>query len=193
MALLILGMVVFFGIHLLPSMPRRRHKLVKLLGEKTYKIIYGAIAFLGLVMIIWGYARTYHAPIVLFDMPLALRHVTMLLVLISFIFFVSARLKGYLRYWARHPQLLAVKLWAFGHLLVKAGDLAGLLLFGGFLAWAIFLRISAKKREQFGLLKTRNFEPNWVNDVIAVVIAVALYAAFAFYLHKVLIGVPLIH
>ncbi len=193
MALLILGMLVFFGIHLLPSLPRKRHKLIKLLGEKGYKITYGLIAFVGLVLIIWGYASTYNNPVVLFDMPLALRHITMLLVLFSFIFLVAARLKGYLRYWMRHPQLLAVKLWAFGHLLVKGGDLAGLLLFGGFLAWAIFARISAKKREQFGLIKTRNFEPNWLNDVIAVVVGGLLYAAFAFYLHKVLIGVPLLH
>lgn len=193
MALMIFGMVVFFGIHLLPSMPRKRHKLIKRLGETGYRIFYGLISLSGLVLIIWGYARTYNDPVVLFDVPLALRHVTMLLVLISFIMLVSANFKGYLRYWTRHPTLLAVKLWAFGHLLVKGGVLSGLLLFGGFLAWAVFARISAKKREQFGLIRTRDFEPNWLNDVIAVGIGLALYFAFAFYLHKLLIGVPLLN
>lgn len=193
MALLLIGMAVFLGIHLLPSLPRKRHKLMKLFGETTYKAAYGIIALSGLVLIVWGYARTYNDPIVLFDMPLALRHVTMLLVFVSFIMFVSARLKGYIRYWVRHPLLLAVKLWAFGHLLVKGGDVAGLVLFGGFLAWAVFLRISAKKREQVGLIKTRNFEPNWLNDLIALVVGTLIYLAFAFYLHKWLIGVPLIH
>ena len=193
MGLLILGLVLFLGIHLVPALPRKRHKIVKMLGEKSYKLAYAALAFLGLVLIIWGYASVYNDPVVLFDLPLGLRHVTMLLVLIAFILFASARLKGYLRYWTRHPQILSVKLWAFGHLLVKGGDLAGLLLFGGFLAWGIFARISLKKREQFGMVRTRDFEPNWLHDVIAVAIGVGVYLAFAFYLHKVLIGVPLIH
>ncbi len=193
MGILLLGLALFLGIHLVPALPRKRHKLIKMVGEKNYKLIYSITAFLGLILIIWGYARQFNDPVVLFDLPMELRHVTMLFVLVAFILFVSARLKGYIRYWVRHPQLLSVKLWAFGHLLVKGGDLAGLLLFGGFLMWAIFARISVKKREQFGMVKTRDFQPNWVHDVIAVVIGGGLYVAFAFYLHKVLIGVPLIH
>lgn len=192
MGLLILGLVVFLGIHLVPALPRKRHKLVKLLGDQGYKIFYAVTALLGLGLIIWGYAQSLEEPMVLFDLPYGMRHATMALVLLAFIFFASARLKGYLRYWVRHPLILAVKLWAFAHLLVKGGDLAGLLLFGAFLAWAVFARISAKKREAVGLVKTRDFEPNWLHDVIAVVIGVALYLAFAFYLHNVLIGVPLI-
>lgn len=193
MGILLLGLALFLGIHLVPALPRKRHKLIKMVGEKNYKLIYSITAFLGLILIIWGYARQFNDPVVLFDLPMELRHVTMLFVLVAFILFVSARLKGYIRYWVRHPQLLSVKLWAFGHLLVKGGDLAGLLLFGGFLMWAIFARISVKKREQFGMVKTRDFQPKWVHDVIAVVIGGGLYVAFAFYLHKVLIGVPLIH
>ncbi len=193
MGILLLGLALFLGIHLVPALPRKRHKLIKMVGEKNYKLIYSITAFIGLILIIWGYARQFNDPVVLFDLPMELRHVTMLFVLVAFILFVSARLKGYIRYWVRHPQLLSVKLWAFGHLLVKGGDLAGLLLFGGFLMWAIFARISVKKREQFGMVKTRDFQPNWVHDVIAVVIGGGLYVAFAFYLHKVLIGVPLIH
>ena len=193
MGLLLLGMALFLGIHLVPALPRKRYKLVKMVGEKNYKLVYSITAFLGLVLIIWGYASQFNDPVVLFDLPMELRHVTMLLVLIAFILFVSAKLKGHIRYWVRHPQMLAVKLWSFGHLLVKGGDLAGLVLFGGFLLWAIFARISVKKREQFGLVKTRDFQPKWMHDVLAVVIGVGLYAAFAFYLHKILIGVPLIH
>lgn len=192
MGLLILGLVIFLGIHLVPALPRKRHKIVRVLGEKNYKIFYSIVAFVGLVMIIWGYSFRYENPVVLFDLPLGLRHITMVFVLVAFVLFVSARLKGHIRYWTRHPQVLAVKLWAFGHLLVKAGDLAGLLLFGSFLAWGIFARISLKKREQFGLVKTRDFQPNWLHDVIAIGIAVVVYVAFTFYLHKVLFGVPLI-
>ena len=42
-------------------------------------------------------------------------------------------------------MLLAVKLWAVAHLLAN-GTLADVLLFGGFLAWAVADRISVKRR-----------------------------------------------
>jgi len=195
MGLLVAGLIVFLGIHIVSALPRKRHKLMKSLGENNFKIVYSALSFIGLIMIIWGYSRASNVtdPVVLFDLPYGLRHITMLLVYLAFVLFVAANLKGYIGYWTRHPMVLGIKLWAFGHLLVKGGDLAGLLLFGSFLAWGIFARISAKKREQVGLLKTRNFEPNWLHDVIAIAIGTALYFAFALYLHKALIGVPVIN
>ena len=42
-------------------------------------------------------------------------------------------------------MLLAVKFWALAHLLAN-GTLADVLLFGGFLAWAVADRISVKRR-----------------------------------------------
>ena len=45
----------------------------------------------------------------------------------------------------KHPMLAAVKFWAFAHLLSN-GSLADVLLFGGFLAWAVLDRISLKRR-----------------------------------------------
>jgi len=195
MGLLILGLIIFLGVHLVSALPRKRHKLVRTLGEKTFKLVYAVLSLVGLIIIIWGYslASNVSNPVVLFDLPYGLRHITMLLVYLAFVLFISAGMKGYIRYWVRHPMILSVKLWAFGHLLVKGGDLAGLLLFGSFLAWGIFSRISSKKREAVGLLKTRDFEPNWVHDAIAIVVGTALYFAFALYFHKALIGVPVIN
>lgn len=194
MGLMILGLFLFIGIHMVPALPRKKFKIVKVVGAKNYQIIHSVMSFVGLVLIIWGYSSTYNNdPVVLFDLPLGMRHLTMLLVLLSFILFASSHLKGHITYWVRHPMVLGIKLWAVGHLLVKGGDLAGLVLFGSLLAWAIVARISLKKREQFGMVKTRNFEPNWLHDVIAVVAGTAVYLAFAFYLHKLLIGVPIIN
>jgi uncharacterized membrane protein len=192
MWILILGLVLFIGIHLVPALPRKRHKLFRRLGETTYKIVFTAVSLVGLALIIWGYASVSDQDPILFDMPHGLLHLTMLLVLIAFILFASSFFQGYIKYWVRHPQITAVKVWALAHLLVKGGDVAAILLFGSLLAWAVFDRISLKKREQIGLVKTRNFTPKILNDVIAVVLGVAVYLAFMFYLHKFLIGVPIV-
>ncbi len=191
MWVLILGLLLFLGIHLLSALPRKRHKLVRQLGEKKFKLIYSAIALIGLVTIIWGYAIARPVAPVLYEPPFELRHLAMLLVLIAFLLLPAAKLSGNIRYWMRHPQITAVKLWAFAHLLVN-GDLASVLLFGSFLAWGVFDRISLKKREKFGLVRTRDFKPKVIHDIYAVLIGVGLYAAFAYYLHGVLFGQPLL-
>ncbi len=191
MWVLILGLALFLGIHLTTALPRKRHKLVRQLGENKYKLVFSSFAIVGLVLIIIGYAMARPTAMVLYEPPFELRHLAMLLVLISFLMFPAARLSGHIRYWLRHPQITAVKVWAFAHLLVN-GDLASVLLFGSFLAWGVFDRISLKKREQFGLVRTRNFTPKITHDILAVVIGVGLYAAFAFYLHGLLFGQPLL-
>jgi hypothetical protein len=54
--------------------------------------------------------------------------------------------KAWPAYKTRHPQLMAVKIWAVAHLLVN-GDLASIILFGGMLAWAVGSVILINKAE----------------------------------------------
>ena len=143
MWVLILGLALFLGIHLTTALPRKRHKLVRQFGENKYKLLFSIFALAGLVLIVIGYAMARPTAIALYEAPIELRHLAMLLVLISFLMFPAARLSGHIRYWLRHPQITAVKIWAFAHLLVN-GDLASVLLFGSFLAWGVFDRISLK-------------------------------------------------
>ena len=56
MTVLILGLALFLGIHLTTALPRKRHKLVRQLGEKKYKLVFSIFAIVGLVLIIIGYA-----------------------------------------------------------------------------------------------------------------------------------------
>ena len=81
-------------------------------------------------------------------------------------------------------MLAAVKLWAFAHLLAN-GTLADVLLFGGFLAWAVGDRISLKRRQQ--VIQTA--PPGRFNDLLAVVLGLALYAFFVVWAHLRLFGV----
>ena len=83
-------------------------------------------------------------PVVLYTPPTALRHVALLLMLPVFPLLFAAYLPGRIKAIAKHPMLLATKLWAMAHLLAN-GTLADVLLFGGFLAWAVADRISVKR------------------------------------------------
>jgi uncharacterized membrane protein len=85
-------------------------------------------------------------------------------------------------------MLVAVKLWAFSHLLTN-GDLASVLLFGSFLVWAVADRISLKRRGLGGGAVMAK-EPGKFSDIIVILIGLGLYVLFAFKLHVLLIGVP---
>jgi uncharacterized membrane protein len=99
---------------------------------------------------------------------------------------VSAYIPSHIRDRARHPMLLAIKIWAAAHLLAN-GDLLALLLFGSFLAFAVFDRISVKRRA----LAPQAPAQGYAGDAAAVLIGVALWAATLFWLHG-LAGVPLL-
>jgi uncharacterized membrane protein len=108
-----------------------------------------------------------------------------MLMLPVFPLLLAAYLPGAIQAKAKHPMLAAVKLWATAHLLA-AGTLADVLLFGAFLLWAIVDRISLKRRVK---ASPPHAPPSRFNDLIAVVLGLALYALFLLRLHVMLIGV----
>jgi len=188
MNVLIIGLVVFIGCHLLPAFPGARKAIADRLGVNVYRGLFSLVALAGLVLIIWGYgaAREEGSPLV-YDPPLFLRHITHLLMLPVFVLLVSAYAHGRITQIVKHPMVLAVKLWAFAHLLAN-GDLASVLLFGGFLAWAIFDRISLARRQRAGLVTVRGGPAT--NDIIAIVVGLAIYGVLIWKAHTWLIGVP---
>ncbi|QFT69866.1 NnrU protein [Labrenzia sp. THAF35] len=192
MALLIAGLVLFLGIHTLPMFPATRNGLVSRLGETPYKGLYTLLSFVGLGLIVYGYGvARFEGPPVLYDPPFWLRHVTMLFMVPVFIFLVAAYVPSRIKTVLKHPMLVAVKLWALAHLLAN-GDLASVLLFGGFLAWAVADRISVKRRGpgagQIGALATA--KPGKYSDFVVILFGLVLYGLFAWKLHALLIGVP---
>ena len=86
-------------------------------------------------------------------------------------------------------MLAGVKLWAAAHLLAN-GDLGSIILFGSFLAWAVFDRISLKHRADAGAAPIP--VGGIGNDLIAVAVGAVAYLALAFVFHPVVIGVPVI-
>ena len=184
MTLLIVGIVVFLGIHLLPTVSGLRERLAARLGDTGYKIAFSLVSIAGLVLLVYGFAK---APVVqIWSPPSWTRWVAIVLMLPAFIFLVAAYLPGQIKAKLKHPFLVAIKTWAFAHLIAN-GDLASLILFGSFLAYAVYDRITLKQRQPTGLVDVQGPE-SARNDVIAVVLGVILYAAFLVWLHPLLIG-----
>jgi uncharacterized membrane protein len=189
MTLLIAGLVLFLGIHSLPIFSvATRDRLINALGRNGWRGVHSLVSVAGLVLIIIGYGQARLAPVVLYSPPYWMRHVTFLLMLPVFPLIFAAYLPGRIKAKLKHPMLVAVKTWAFAHLLAN-GMLADVLLFGGFLAWAVADRISLKRRASTLNIEAR---PSAWNDVLAVVAGLALYAATLLWLHRLLIGMPLI-
>jgi uncharacterized membrane protein len=186
MAVLILGLLIFLGVHSIAIVaPQLRGRGLAKFGEGGWKGIYGVVSLVGLVLIVHGFGLARSAPVVLYTPPTWMRHVTFLLMLPVFPLLFAAYLPGRIKLAARHPMLAAVKLWAFAHLLAN-GRLADVLLFGAFLAWAVMDRISLKHRPPQPL---RTAPPGRFNDAIAVVLGLALYALTLGWAHARLFGV----
>lgn len=189
MTLLILGLLIFLGVHSLSIVaPAWRDAQLARRGEAAWKGLYSVLSLVGFVLLVVGYGQARITPVVLYTPPAAARHLTMLLMLPVFVLLLAAYLPGRIKAAAKHPMLAATKLWALAHLLSN-GNLADLLLFGGFLAWAVADRISLKRRPVRAI---PGAPPGRLNDLIALVGGLALYALFVVWGHRVLIGVPLL-
>lgn len=192
MVILILGLVVFLGIHLLPTTPDLRRGLIDRFGEGPFKIAFSLISLIGFALIVYGYHKLQLMPgknPQLWYPPAWTKHVAFLLMLPAMIFLAASFVPSRIRTALRHPMLAAIKTWALAHLIAN-GDLGSLLLFGGFLAFAVYDRISVKKREALGPLGART--GGLSGDIIAVVAGLALYAFMLTVGHPLLIGVPLV-
>jgi uncharacterized membrane protein len=187
MTLLILGLAVFIGGHLVPAFPALRMRLAGGLGEGAYKGLFSAVSLIGLALIAWGFGTRDFISI--WEPPDWTRHLAFLLMLPAMILLASAYIPSRIRTAARHPMLLAVKIWALAHLIAN-GDLGSILLFGGLLAYAVIDRISLKRRGTFGPLGTQT--GGLMGDIAAVAIGVGAFGFMLVWGHAWLIGVPLL-
>lgn len=186
MILLVLGLAAFFAVHLVPAVPRLRAGLIGQFGERGYKGVFSLLSLATLGFLVWAYGQ---APLVeIWTPPPWMRLVAMIAMLIALIVLMGAFFPGAIKQRLKHPMLVAIKIWAIVHLLAN-GDLAGILLFGGFLAYAVVSRIAARGRDEH--MPVSPARAGWRNDLIAVVAGLALYAAFIGFLHEHLIGVSL--
>jgi len=186
---LIVGLVTFLGIHSVTIFaPAWRDSMVSRLGALNWRLLYSVVSIASFLVLVHGYGLARQEPVVLYQPPVWMRHVSMLLMLPAFVLLLAAYLPGRIKAKAKHPMLAATKTWAVAHLLAN-GMLADVLLFGGFLLWAVVDRISVGKRPM--VRKTPGAPPGRFNDAIAVIGGLALYGLFVVWAHGKLIGIPL--
>lgn len=186
MSVLILGLVLFLGIHSFTTLRATRAAVIGRLGEGGYKGLYSLVAAAGLILIVVGFGRYRSAGYIqVWEPPYSILHpVALLLLWFAFVSLTAtyappSRIKSLLR----HPMLVAVKAWALSHLLVN-GDLGSMVLFGSLLVWAVYDRIAVKRRGDPGAPSVR-----WsINDLLVVALGTAAYVAMI-WLHESLIGV----
>jgi uncharacterized membrane protein len=188
MTLLILGIVIFFGVHSVRIFADEwRSTQIAVRGQQTWKMLYSIASVVGIVLLVWGFAQTRKVPIALWNPPHWTYPITSVLVLVSFVLFAAAYVPGN-RIKARigHPMSAGVKTWAFAHLLSN-GNLGDVLLFGPFFVWAIFAFAAARKRDR---ITDTTYPVGPVSkDVTTVVAGIVAWVVFGFWLHAWLIGV----
>lgn len=189
MTILIAGLIVFLGAHTFVTMRELRLAAIDKLGDGGYRIAFSIVSLIGLALIIYGYGA-YRAsgftPV--WTPPRGMAHATIPLVWIAFVCVSAAYTPaGKIKQTLKHPMLVGVKTWALAHLLAN-GDLGSMILFGSFLAWAVYDRISVKRRGGEALPMGAGFG---AGDIMALVAGTVLFAAM-FWLHPKLIGVPII-
>jgi len=186
MNLFIVGLILFFTTHSISIVadPWRNHMVARF-GEKRWQGIYSLISIVGFVLIVWGYGEARETTASLYESPLWTHHVAALFMLPVFPLLIAANMPGRIKTKTQHPMLLATILWAIGHL-VSNGAVVDVLLFGAFLVWAIADRISVASRAP---RMTHQMPSGRLNDVIAVIGGLALYAVFVFWAHAWLFGV----
>ena len=185
---LIAGLLLFLGVHSTRVFADDwRNRTRARVGAGPFKGIYSLLSLAGFVLLVWGYGVARQQPVVLWNPPTGMRHLAALLTLLSFVLLAAAYVPGnQIKARLHHPMVLGVKVWALAHLLAN-GTLADVLLFGGFLVWAIVLFAASRRRDRREHTVYAHGSAGATG--ITVVVGVLAWAAFAFWLHRVLIGV----
>ncbi|MBB4572094.1 NnrU family protein [Rhizobium lentis] len=193
MALLIVGIILFLGVHLVRVVaPGLRRSMIASFGERGWRAGYSIASILTLILLIYGFGQARQVTGVLYNPPVWTAHIAITLMVIAMICLVASLLPaGHIATKTKHPMVLSVKIWALAHLLAN-GETSSVLLFAAFLAWGVILRISLKRRERAGEITLRPFV-SAKYDLYAVVIGIVAWALIIWKLHEWLIGVsPLV-
>jgi uncharacterized membrane protein len=188
MTTLVAGLILFLGVHSVRIFAEPwRVRTIARIGENPWKGVYSLISIAGFVLLVWGYGQARQQGVVLFEPPVFMRHITSLLMLVSFVLLAAAKVPGnHIKARLGHPMIIGVKVWAFAHLLAN-GRLSDVVLFGAFLAWAIADFIAARKRDRAaGTVYPPGDE---LRTVLTVVAGVVAWAVFVAGLHLWLIGI----
>jgi uncharacterized membrane protein len=188
MAVLVLGLVLFLGVHSTRIFADGwRTSMIARLGPLPWKGLFAAASIIGFVVLVWGFRMARQDTLVLWTSPAWMKHVTAVLMMVSMILFVSAYIpRNSFKARLHHPMVLSVKVWALAHLLA-VGVAADVVLFGALLVWAALSFRAARQRDR---ANNTVYPPgNAVGTTIAIAVGLVAWSVFAMLLHGPLIGV----
>ena len=205
MTQLILGLILFLGAHSVRIWADGwRNQTIEAYGEKAFKGVYALVSILGFYLLVVGYGEARLQTVALWNPPIFIKHISMLLMLLSSILLVATYIpRNHFKMRLGHPMVLSVKVWALSHLLAN-GNLADLVLFGSFLIWAVLNFRSARARDRALLLNLNVTEeaagesiaesesahqPKLLSTIITLVGGIAIWALITFVLHAKIVGV----
>lgn len=188
MTCLIIGLVLFLGAHSIRMVADAwRTQAIASWGEKPFKGVYTLIALVGFYAMVTGYAEARLQTVALWTPPIATRHISVLLMLLASVLMAAAYVpRNHLKLRMGHPMVLSVKVWALAHLLAN-GNLADVVLFGSFLLWSVFNFKAARARDRAAAPLQTNAKTS--ATLLTLLIGVAMWALFVFYLHAQWVGV----
>ena len=191
MAYLILGLVLFIGVHMVRVVADDwRTRTIARIGAQPWKGAYSLLSLVGFGLIVWGFSQARMVPIQLWSPPPGMRHLASPLTLIAFVLLVAAYVPANgIKARVHHPMVLGVKVWALAHLLAN-GNMAHVVLFGSFLVWAVLSFSAARRRDRAAGTVYTPGQP--VRTVITVVVGVIAWAVFAMWLHGWWIGIRVV-
>ena len=184
----ILGLVFFLGPHVFVSMRDERAALINKIGQGPYRGLFSLVSIIGIVLICYGFASYRAAGLIpVWSPPPWTRQIVVVLMWPASIMVTAAYIPGNIKRVLKHPMLAGVKTWAFAHLCAN-GDLGGIILFGSVLGWAVYNRVTLKRRGDPGAppIPVGGVK----NDVIAVIVGTIVYVALGFVFHPLVVGVP---
>jgi uncharacterized membrane protein len=188
MTVLVIGLLLFLGVHSVRIVAEPwRQRTIARIGEGAWKGMYSVVSAVGLGLIVWGFGLARQDPVPLWTPMTWTRHLGGLLTLIAFILLAAAYVPGNgIKARLHHPMVLGVKVWALAHLLANH-TLADLLLFGGFLLWAVLdFRAARRRDDAAGTVHAPGSLPRTLAAVVAGIVA---WAFFAFWAHAAWFGV----
>lgn len=188
MLTMLTGMVLFLGTHSVRIFAEDwRNRQISLRGDNAWMGLYSLLSLIGFVLIVWGFGQTRLESVIIWQPPIWTRYLVAILTLPAFILLVAAYVPGTkIKTVVGHPMILGVKLWALAHLFAN-GKLVDILLFGAFLLWSVLDYRASRQRDRAA--GTVYVHAGISRDIIAIIVGVIAWAAFAAVLHGWLIGV----
>ena len=182
MTIFIFGLVVFFGIHLVPITPIKP-LLINRIGEGLYSGLFSLLALFGLIVIIYGF-RTANTDPLWNPLPYS-RELAIVLMPIAVIFLMPGSGKTNYFQKFKHPMFMGILIWAFVHLLAN-GDLRSTIIFSSFALYCIVDMMFTKK-----ITNTSNTTYPMSNDIIFIGLGLMVYTLIV-YFHQYIAGVKIL-